>query len=169
MSSRVRYLSTTLALVAVGVAYAAIQARPWRPGPRLEARPMAVGRPIPAPPAPLTAREILEHGAALSLTVDQKAHLAALDRKWREESAGLETALQSAEVEFSRFMKEAQAGGRTSLQDIQHRSAEASELSASLRERRRIHAEVAARILTTTQRQKLFRGTSPEPPTGGSR
>jgi hypothetical protein len=166
MSPRVRYLSTTLALVAVGLGYALIQGKPWRPGPRLEAWPMAARSPAPRPPAPPTAREILERGAALSLTADQKAHLAGLDRKWREESAGLETALQAAEVEFSRFMKEAQAGGRTSLQEIQSRSAEASDLSASLRERRRIHAEVAARILTTTQRQELFRGTSPEPPGG---
>ncbi len=166
MSPRVRYLSTTLALVAVGVAYAVIQARPWRPGPRLEARPVAVGRPIPAPPAPLTAREILERGAALSLTADQKAHLAALDRKWREESAGLETALQAAEVEFSRFMKETQAGGKTNVQEIQRRSADLQSLSAALRERRQFHVEEAARILTAIQRQKLSAGTSPEPAGG---
>ncbi len=168
MSARVRYLSTTLALVAVGVGYALIQARPWRPAPRLEARPAAVGRPVPPLPAPPTAREILDRETALFLTADQKARLVALDRKWKEESRGLEAALQAAEQEFSGFMKEAQVGGRTSLQEIQRRSAELSELSASLREQRRFHADAAAQMLTTQQRQKLVPGTSPEP-SGGSR
>ena len=145
MSPRLRYLSTTLALVAIGLGYALIQAKPWRPAPRLEARPAEATRP-PAPPP--TARAILERGAALSLTANQKARLEALDEKWRKEAALLEAALKTAEQEFSQFMKEAQAGGKTNVQEIQRRSEEFRNLNAELREARRHHADEATRILT---------------------
>ncbi len=166
MSPRLRYLSTTLALVAVGLGYTLIQERPWRPAPRLEARPLAARPPIPRPPAPPAAREILQRGADLSLTADQQARLKALDRRWKGEAAGLEAAVKEAEQEFARYMKETQAGGKTSVQEIQRRSADLQNLSAALRERRQLHVEEAARILTADQRQKLSAGTSPEPPGG---
>jgi len=168
MNPRLRYLFTTLALVTVGVGYAWIQGQWDRPAPRVPARSAAVGRPIPPRPTPPTAREILDRGETLSLTADQKARLSGLDRKWREESGGLEAALQTAEEEFSGFMKEAQAGGRTSLQEIQRRSAEVGELSASLRERRLLHAKAAARGLTESQLRELASLLSPDP-SGGNR
>ena len=166
MSPRLRYLSTTLALVAVGLGYALIQGRFERPAPRIPARSEAA-RPAPLPPPP-PAREVLDRGATLSLTADQKARLASLDRKWREESAPVEAALQEAEREFSQFMKDAHAGGRTSLQEIQHRSAEVRDLGAALRERRRLHSEAAADVLTGQQRRTLTSPSSPET-TGGGR
>ncbi len=168
MSPRLRYVSTSLALVAVGLGYALIQGKPWRSAPRLEARPMVARSPAPRPPAPPTAREILGQRTDLSLTADQKARLEALDLRWKGEAAGLEAAIKEAEQEFSRFMKETQAGGKTSVQEIQRRSADLQSLSAALRERRQIHSEEAARILTAIQRQQLSAGTSPEPP-GGNR
>jgi hypothetical protein len=167
MSPGFRYLSTTMALVAIGLGYALFQAKPWRPAPRLEARSVALRPPVP-PPAPPTAREILERGAALSLTADQKTRLAALDRRWSEEVAPLEAAVQEAEEEFSRFMKESQAGGRASLQEIQDHSADVRELGAALRGRRLLHAEAAVQILTEQQRKIFTPSRSPEI-TGGSR
>lgn len=167
MSPRLRYLSTTLALVAVGLGYALIQGRFERPAPRIPARSEAA-RPAPLPLPPPTAREVLDRRATLSLTADQKARLVRLDRKWREESAPLEAALQEAEREFSQFMKDAHAGGRTSLQEIQHRSAEVRDLGAALRDRRRLHSEAAADVLTGQQRRTLTSPSSPDT-TGGGR
>ena len=160
MSPRLRYLSTTLALVAVGLGYALIQAKPWRPAPRLEARPAEAARP-PAPPLP-TARQILDRGADLSLTANQKARLEALDEKWRKEAALLETALKTAEQDFSQYVKEVQAEGKTNLQEIQRQSADYRELSAELRGLRQRHAEAAAQILTESQQRELPLLTSPE-------
>lgn len=166
MSLRLRYLSTTLVLVAVGLGYAVIQGRAARPAPRFPGRPAAASQPVP-PPSP-TAREILGREAVLSLTADQKTRLAALDRRWREQSAPLEAAVLEAEREFSRFMEEAKTSGRTSIQEIQRRSADVRELSATLRERRLLHAEAATQILTEAQRGRLAASLSPETP-GGAR
>jgi len=163
VSPRLRYLSTSLALVAVGLGYAVSQRWFERPAPRPITRSEAAVRPDARPPAPPIARDVLARGADLSLTADQQARLEALDLQWKGKSADLEVAFKEAEREFSQFMREAQAGGKTSLQDIQRRSADLQSLSAALRERRQIHSEAAARILTATQRQKLFSGTSPEP------
>ena len=168
MNVRLRYLSTTLALVAVGLGYALIQAKPWRAAPRLEPRPAAAGHPAPPPPAPPTAREVLDRSERLDLTREQKARLEALDRQWKQETAGVEAALRGAEEEFSRFMKEAQGGKGTSLQEIQRRSADVRDLSATLRERRLLHGEAVARVLTEPQRRTL--GLPPSPETrGGAR
>ncbi len=166
MSARLRYVSTTLALVAIGLGYALIQGKPWRSAPRPEARPLAARSPVPRPPAPPTAREILGHEGDLSLTADQKARLEALDLRWKGEAAGLEAAIKQAEQEFSRFMQETQAGGKTSVQEIQRRSADLQSLSVALRERRQLHVEEATRLLTPIQRQKLSAGTSTEQPGG---
>ena len=142
MSPRVRYLSTSLALLAVGLGYALTQGQVGRPAPPPPAR-AGAARPAPLASAPSTARQILDRGTVLSLTSDQMDRLETLDRQWRRESAKLETALTAAELEFSRFMREAKAGGRTNLQEIQRRSAEFRDRSAALRERRQIHAETA--------------------------
>jgi hypothetical protein len=155
MNLRLRYLSTTLALVAVGLGYDLIQAKPWRPGPSLPPRPAAAGRPVTPPPVPPTAREVLDQADALSFTAGQKVQLEALDRRWKRDTAGLEAALQEAELEFSRFMRESQAGRGTTLQEIQRRSADVRELSAALRERRLLHGEAVARVLTEAQRRAL--------------
>lgn len=162
MSPRLRYLSTSLALVAVGLGYAVSQRWFERPAPRPITRSEAAVRPDARPPASPIARDVLARGADLSLTADQKARLEALDLRWKAESAGLEAAIKEAEQDFSQFMKEAQAGGKTSLQEIQRRSADLQSLSAALRERRQLHTEEAVRILTAQQREKLFPGTSLE-------
>lgn len=159
MSPRTRYLTTTLALVAVLLGYGAWQWRAERPGPP---RPPRSAAPPPVrPPDPPTARDILERGSALSLSAEQTARLEALDRSWREESRPLEAELQAATAEFSRFMSDAKGQGRrASLQELQRRTAEVSDLGAALRERRRRHAEAAARVLSDGQRAGLTRTTS---------
>ncbi len=161
MSPRLRYLSTTLALVALGLGYGLIQAKPWHPPPRLATRSAEAARSPAPPPLPPSAREILDRSAALSLTPDQKARLRALDEKWRKESAPLEAALETAGGDFSQFMNEAQSGGKTSLQEIQRRSEEFRGLNAELRAGRQHHAEAAAQLLTESQRRKLAPLTSP--------
>ena len=155
MSLRLRYLCTTLVLVALGLGYALIQGRPARPGPLLPPGTAAAARPAQPPPAPPTARQILDRKVTLSLTAEQAGTLTALDRTWQEESAPLEAALREAEGEFSRFLKETQANGRTSLQEIQRRSADVRELSAALRDRRLRHAEASTNVLNEIQRRKL--------------
>lgn len=167
MTPSLRYLSTTGALLAVGLGYALLQGRPDRPVPRPAAQSMAVARSAPLSPALPRAREILDRGAALSLTADQAARLEVLEGEWKEETAELEAAVDTAAQEFSRFMKDAQAAGGASGQEIQRRSAEYRELSAALRERRRLHGEAAARVLTEPQRQKLAGTTSTGAPGGG--
>ncbi len=159
MSPRLRYASTTLALLAVGLAYVLIQA-PWqRPAPRLAAPSRAAVRPAPPPPLP-TAGEILGRQAALSLTAEQVTRLEALRRAWRDESADLEAAVGAAGEQFAGFAAEARAAKGASVGEIQRRSAEFRELSAALRERRRLHGEAAAGVLTDTQRQTLWTLTS---------
>jgi len=167
MTPGFRYLSTTVALLAVGLGYALLQGRPERSPPRPAPRSEAVARPAPPPAAPPTARGILDRRAALSLTADQAARLEALDVQSRNEAAELEPALAAASQELSRFMKEAQSAGGTSVQEIQRRSAEFRELGAALRERRRLHSEAAAHVLTESQRQRLAAATATGPSGGG--
>ena len=154
MSPRVRYLSTTVALVAAVAAYA-LWPRPldW-PSPRLPAGSAAATRPA-TPPMPPTARRILDQATALGLTQAQMAELRALDRAWTSESGALEAAIRDAQRELSDFMQEAQASRGASVQQIQQRSAEFSRLSATLRERRRHHAEAALQLLDGSQRHRL--------------
>jgi len=167
MSPRVRYLSTTLALLAVGLGYALVQGKRVHPGPALQPRPAAAGRPAVPPAAPLTAREVLDRSEALALTQAQRARLEGLDRRWQQETAGLEAAVRAAEQEFSRFMQEAQAGKGTSLQEIERRSADVRDLSAALRERRLLHTGAVAQVLTEAQRRTLGLPPSPETSGGG--
>ncbi len=154
---RLRYLVTSLALLAVGLGYALTQGRSVRPAPpRLT--PAAAAPSVQPPRVPPSAREILERGAALSLTAEQTRRLEALAREWSSESAGLDASLQAATADFSRFMSEAQAGRGASLQEIQRRSADVSQLGALARERRRRHGEAAAGLLTDRQRVTLAQG-----------
>ncbi len=165
MNPRRPYLAGTLAIVAVALGYFLIQGRPT--GPRLS-RPASAGRPAPQPSPVPTARDILDQGDSLSVTPDQKTHLEELDRRWRQESAPLEASLREAERDFSRFMADAQKAGRATLQEIQGRSADVRELSAALRELRRLHSEAAANVLTEAQRQRLAALHGPMTP-GGAR
>lgn len=158
MSPRLRYLSTTLTLVVVGLGYALVQGWPARSTPHLE-KSAAAAQP-PASPLP-TARQMLDREAELSLTPDQKGRLLALDAKWRQESAPLLAALEAAEQEFSRFMNASHAGGKVSLQEIQPQSADYRELSAELRELRRRQAGETAEVLTQSQQRTLVLLTSP--------
>lgn len=156
MSPRARYLSTTvtLAAAAVAVAYVLWQRPLDRPTLRLPAAPAATARPA-APPMPPTARRILDQAVILGLTRDQMGRLQALDRTWTSESGALEAAIRDAQRELSDFMQEAQASRGASVQQIQQRSAEFSRLSATLRERRRHHAEAALQLLDGSQRHRL--------------
>lgn len=157
MSPRVRYLSTTVAVVALAAAYVFWQGRFERPTLRLPAGSAPVIRPAsPAPvPLPPTAREILGRAAALDLSDHQVIRLHALDRLWTSEAGRLAAAIQGAEGEFSTFMKTAQASGGASMQEIQSRSEELRRLGALLRERRQQHSDVAVGLLADWQRQRL--------------
>jgi hypothetical protein len=154
MSPRVRYLSTTAALVAAAAAYVLWQRPLDRPTPRLPAAPAVAARPA-APPMPPTARRILDQAVALGLTRDQMGRLQALDRAWTSEERDLQTAVRDAERELAAFMKEAQGSGRASVRQIQQHSADFSSLSATLRERRRRHSEAALQLLDGSQRHRL--------------
>jgi hypothetical protein len=166
MSVPHRYLITSLVLLAVAFGYALTQGRVERPA---LPRPAGVASSPRVPPPPLpSARKLLDRRASLALSNEQTRRLEALAREWSSESAGLEAELQAATAEFSRFMSEAQGGRGASLQEIQRRSADVGELSAGLRERRRLHGEAAAGLLTDRQRMTLAQGT-PAVPTGGDR
>lgn len=165
MNPRLRYLIGTVVLLAIGLGYALIQGRPHVSLPRPATQSVAAARPAPPPPS---ARTMLDRAQALDLSAEQRKRLEALDREWRQESSGLESAVKVASQDFARYMADAQKGGRVSLEDIQRHSEDVRELSAALRERRRLHAEAAARVLTEPQRRELGRASSPEPP-GGTR
>lgn len=157
MSLRVRYLSTTVALVALAAAYVFWQGRLERPTPRLPTASAPVIRPASPVPVPLppTAREILDRAVALDLSDHQGIRLRALDRLWTSEASGLEAAIRGPEAEFSTFMIAARESGGASMQEIQSRSAELRRLSALLRERRQQHSDLAVGLLADWQRQRL--------------
>ena len=161
MNPRLRYLSATLALVAVATAYFVLQSRSERPAPRLPTTVLSAARPAALPAAPPTAREILDRDVVLDLEGEQRLRLEALDSVWTREVSSLEAAIHEAEREFTGFMKEAQGSRGASIQEMQRRSAEFSQLSAELRERRQRHSEAALRVLADWQRQRLARSRSP--------
>ena len=107
MSPRVRYLSTTVALVALAAAYVLWQGRLERPTPRLPAASAPVIRPASPSQVPRspTAREILDRAVALELSDQQVHRLHALDRLWTSEGGRLEAAIREAEGEVAVFMK----------------------------------------------------------------
>ena len=156
MSPRARYLSTTLALVAVAVAYVVLQRPVERPAPRLPAWSLPAVRPGAVPPAPPTAREILDRAFTLDLRPDQMARLLALDRLWKAEARELEKAVQEAQRELSSFMQAAQGSRGATVQEIRRRSAGFSDLSAALRAGRQRHSEAALQLLAHWQRQRLI-------------
>ena len=152
MSPRVRALTTTLALLVVATGYALSQG--WVE--RQSQRPMvreAGARPVPPPaPAP-SAREILDRGPAGGLSREQAVRLQALDADWVRQSTELQAAIDDEERQFSAFMNEAQGGRGASLQEIQRRSANLRDLSATLRETRWQHGLASAEVLTEQQRR----------------
>lgn len=151
--------AATVALVIAGAGWAILQAPTERPKLSLP-EPVAITRPAAAA-LPPTARDILDGGALLDLKAAQRTRLRALDATWASESTAAQGQLDAAMAEFSRFMDEARATGRTSLQEVQRRSAEISGLSAALRERRRRHAAAAAAVLNEGQRTRLGQVTRP--------
>jgi len=152
MSPRVRFLTTTLALLAVAAGYTLSQGWVEHQSPRPMVR-EARERPVPPPaPAP-SAREILEQGPAVGLSREQAARLRALDAEWVRQSSELQAAIDDEERQFSAFMKEAQGGRGASLQEIQRRSANLRDLSATLRETRWQHGLDSAEVLTEQQRR----------------
>jgi hypothetical protein len=166
MSARLRYLATTLALTAIVTGYLYVQRPPTQRKPRLEPRPVSTGRVTP-PSALPNARAILDNSTALALSKAQQLRLEALDQRWVSEAGELETAVRQEQEAFSRFMQEAQAHGKTSVSEIQGRSANLRELSATLREQRQRHAEAAAGVLTKAQ-QQLLSGTAVASRQGGT-
>ncbi len=164
MTIRSRHLATTVALVAIAGFAVFLQTRPAGPGARLETTAGADVRPLP-PPAPRTARELLDRRVALSVTAAQARRLEALDRQWVEESRSLQAAVGAAREEFGRFM-ESQTSRGTSLADLLRRSADYRALSAELRERRRRHGEAAGGLLADWQRERLERRADRADPRG---
>jgi hypothetical protein len=154
MNPAARYLSTSVALALVATTYFVLQPRAERPGPPRPSPTLSAPRPA-LPPAPPTAREILDRGVALDLRGDQLVRLEALDRLWRREIGGLEAEIREAEREFSGFVKEAQGARGVRAQEIQRRGTEFSQLSTELRERRQRHSEAAVRVLANWQRTRL--------------
>lgn len=167
MRPRVRYLSTTVALVAVVVAYIFWQRPLDRPTPQLPPASASAAR-LVAPAMPPTARRVLDQARTLGLTHDQIARLRELDRVWTSEERELQAAIRDAELELSAFMEEAQASRSASVQQIQQRSAQFSSLSATLRERHRRHSELALQLLDGSQRHRLA-GTGPGAAVGRDR
>ena len=162
MSLRTRYLSTTLALLAIGLGFGVSQwqprSSPLRPAVHATARPA-----LPAPPP--TASEILARSVALDLSPRQAERLRELDRQWQAEYADLQEANRAASAEFERFVTDARKGGGASLQALQQQSGELRQLSVALRERRAEHSRRAVGVLTETQRATLR--SASENPSGG--
>lgn len=164
MTIRLQYLVTTLVLIAMGAGYVLMSERPGRRALR-PAEASADRRMSPVPP---TAREILDRATDLALTGEQRGRVEALDRRWREEAAGVERELKEAEEEFSRFLAKAQTQGRVSLQEIQGRSKDVRRLGEVLRQEREEHSKAAVQILTEIQRGTLL-ASSPPKASGGER
>ncbi len=152
MSLRVRYLATTLVLLAIALGFGLSQ---WkaRPGPpRLTVH--VTARPALPVPSPI-ASEILGHSAALGLSPRQAERLRELDRQWQADYGTLQAAIQAASAGFERFVADARKGGGASLQTLQQHSGELQELSATLRERRAEFSRHAVAVLTEAQRAIL--------------
>jgi hypothetical protein len=166
MNIRARYLATTLVLIAIGAGYVLMPEWPGRRAPRLAA-PADASAHRQMLPAPLTAREILDR-ADLTLTAEQRGRLESLDRRWREETAGVGHELKEAEEEFSRFLADAQAKGGVSVLEIQRRSEEVRRLGAVLRQERKQHSKAAVQILAKIQRGAPLASSMPNA-SGGER
>jgi hypothetical protein len=69
------------------------------------------------------------------------------------QSSDLQAAIDDEDLQFSAFMKEAQGGRGASLQEIQRRSSNLRDLSATLREARWRHGLASAEVLTEQQRR----------------
>jgi hypothetical protein len=141
-------------IVVAGVAMLAVVAG-WRPS-RASSAPRFAWPGAPcrrsAGPAAL-ARDVLASG--LSLSAAQHRALVALATQWERESTALEAAVGAAAEEFDRFAASAKAAGRTSLAEVQQRSAELRELSAELRAHRQVQGDGALAVLTDAQRRQL--------------
>ena len=155
MSTRIRILAAMLPLTVAALGYVLVEGVPGRPSPP---RP-AEQAPIRPPQPLLTARMILDRGADLSLTAEQRRRLDALDRGWQQTSRGPQAAADAAARDLSQFLQQ-QGKGRASLQEIQRQSEEYRERSQELRELWRHHADAVAQALTDTQRQQLEHLTS---------
>ena len=124
--------------------------------PGAERAPLRVARsavpPVRPAPPPL-ARDVLASG--LPLRAAQHRELEALAAQWERESTALEAAVGAAAEEFDRFAAAARAAGRTSLAELQQRSAELRKLSAELRAHRQVQGDSALAVLTDAQRRQL--------------
>lgn len=157
MNPRARYLTTTIAVIAVAAIYVATVERPGpRPAPR-PATSQETPRPRLAPPP--GALEILATGA-VTLSTAQRVRLEALAAAFARDVEPLEARVAAAAEEFSRFMREAQDRERTGLEDVRRRSEDVQALSAELRERRRRHGNEALDVLDERQRAVITQSTA---------
>jgi len=152
MSFRTRYLATTLALLAIGLAFGVSQ---WRVRPAPPRPPVRAASLPPRPVLPPTAQEVLERADELRLSREQVRRLLALEQEWNAETARLAAAVRAASAEFELFAASAKGGGGASLQEIQRRSADLQALSLELRERRSAHSRRTLELLTDAQQAGL--------------
>jgi hypothetical protein len=150
VSAATRSVLVAAAVVLGALAWPGPAAAPGRPARAPVARPAA---PAVAPAPPPTARDVLAAGVALDAA--QRRELEGLAREWERASATLEAAVRAARDEFDRFAATARAGGRTSLAELQQRSAELRELSAELRARRQAQSDAALAVLTDDERRAI--------------
>jgi len=162
MSMRVRYLITTLGLLAVASGIVFVQAWPQRVSslPRIRAAGTSP-RSMPAAP-PVSARQLLDQGSRAGLTSAQRARLDTLDREWQRVRESVEAAIRTETAVFAEFMSQARATPGTSLGELERRSTPLRELSATLREGRRRQGMAAEAVLTESQRQRLTTMTAAE-------
>jgi hypothetical protein len=149
--ARVRYLTTTAAMVLLGVVWFTAIDRPAAPRPVRMAGAAAPARLS----TPVTAREVLAEADVLQLMGDQRTRLASAAAAWDAELASLEGAISAATDEFARFASEAQKRGRARLDDVRGRTEDIQSLSALLRQRRARHADDALGALSAAQRVQI--------------
>lgn len=151
-SIRRRSLVVLVALALLPLGYRLFEARAMtRPGPVVTAQSPVTAVRVPAPRP--TARDIL--AAGLELTVDQRRALDALARAWERDAAPLDRRVAAARADLQAFMAAHQ--GRTTITELQDRSAELRAAGAELRERRERHSTASQNVLTTAQRDALRR------------
>jgi hypothetical protein len=149
MRPAARSILTAAAVLMAALSWDALQPGPRRPALDVVKTTVPPGRPSPPP----LARDVLASGVPLSAS--QRGELQALAMRWEQASAPLETAVRAASEEFDRFAAKTRAEGRTSLAEVQRRSAELRELSAELRARRQAQSDGALAVLTDGQRRQV--------------
>jgi hypothetical protein len=155
MNTRTRYVVTSVALAALAASWIVLQRPATHASPSLP-RPAALAPPAARILAP-TASDLLGADILLELAPGQRTRLMALASGWAKEATSVQAEVDAATADFSRFMDEARSTGRTTVQEIQRRSADIAALSELGRERRRQHSDDAVAVLMSWQRVRLDR------------